>query len=107
MSDYSSDFPVLSNLNDTMRCGILTNSRGDILILHDMPLSDPVDYIEYDPQDEKFTLIFEDGKTQDIGIDIDEKMAIDLSHGLQVTLGYFSEKKIQSAQTVTFLIRAK
>lgn len=107
MSDHSSDLPVLTNLNETMRCGILTNSNGDILILHDMPLNGFVDYIEYDQQEDTFTLIFEDGKMQNIGIDFDRKMASDLSHGLQVTLGYFLDKKIESSQTVTFLVRDK
>lgn len=107
MFDQPSDFPILSNLNDTMRCGVLTNAKGEILILHDMPLSDPVDYIEYDKQDKTCALIFEDGKVQSIGIDMDEKMEADLSHGIKVTIGYFSDKKIQSAQTVTFLIRDK
>jgi hypothetical protein len=62
-----------------------------------------VDYIQYNQKDDKFTLIFENGKMQDIGITLNEKISADLSHGLQVTLAYFVDKKIQSSQTVTLL----
>ena len=56
------DIPVLESLSAKMRCGIFTNKQGEILIVHDQKLSGIVDYIEYEIADNKFYLIYEDGK---------------------------------------------
>lgn len=105
MSDQTPESPILDKLNSTMRCAILTNSKGEILIIHDKNLDGVVDYIEYDPTEQSFSLIFDDGRMQDLGLEFDEKIKKNLLHGAEVNLVYMESKVIQSSQKTVFLIR--
>lgn len=99
------DNPVNEPLNTEMRCGILTNANGDILILHDHDISAPVQWIEYDCEDNQLFLILENGKLQDLGLHLDDKMKGNLVQGLEVTLAKVADKKIQSSQKTTIVIK--
>ena len=104
MSDQNPELPMLENLNTQMRCGIFTNAGGEILIIHDQKIEGVIDYIQYDLREPSFSLIFDDGKIQNLGIDFDEIIKSNLLHGSEVTLAYMDAKTIQSSQKVLFLI---
>ena len=90
MSDFETS--ILSDLNTKMRCAILTNAQGEILIIHDQALDGTVDYIEHDPETQSFALIFDDGRMQELGITLDQKMKNNLMHGTEVTLTLMENK---------------
>lgn len=106
MSDNSFESPILDHLSSKMRCGIFTNAQGEILIIHDRKITSTVDYIEYDPQEKSFSLIYDDGKMQELGVEFNEKIKDNLLHGSEVTLARMKNKKIISSQKILFLIRA-
>ena len=95
----------LPDLNKEMKCGVLSNTRGQILIIYDQDITSTIQWIEYDPADVKFTLIHEDGETQEIGVPIDSKMKYNLLNGQEVTLVQMSDKEIKSTQIVVLVIK--
>lgn len=92
-------------LNKIMKCGMFTNDQGDILIIHDQPIAQTVDWVEYRPSDQTFSLICENGSVQDLGIELDKKTKNNLSTGRGVKLAYIDGGTIQSVQTVHIIIQ--
>ena len=99
--------PVLQDLNAEMRCGIFSNAKGQIMIIHDQELVSPIQWIEYYEAEDSFSLIHEDGHIQPLGLQLDQKMKANLKHGTEVTLACLFDKKIRSSQTVVFLIKTE
>lgn len=97
--------PVNEPLNTEMRCGILTNAKGEILILHDQDISAAVQWVEFDSENDKVYLVLENGRLQSLGFHIDAKMKSNLMQGLEVTLVKLADKKIQSSQNATIIIK--
>lgn len=100
-----SENSILQSLNDEMRCGIFTNGKGQILIIHEQNLRSDIQWVEYDPSIGTFALIHEDGSPQDLGIDVHEKMRANLNLAKEVTLAKMVNKNVESVQTITFLIK--
>lgn len=97
--------PVLKNLSTQVKCGIFTNKQGDILIVQDSPLSSEIKYVEYDPANNSFSLVYTNGFTQNLGIDINENMKKNLKQGKEVNFAYIANEKIQSVHTAMLLIQ--
>jgi len=96
--------PVIQSLGDTMRCGLFTNEQGDILLVHYEELAGVVDYIQYDPSKLKFSLIFENGQMQELGLTMQDRIDANLRNGADVTIARMKDKKIIATQKVVFLI---
>ncbi|MEM8833846.1 MAG: hypothetical protein AAGB32_04820 [Pseudomonadota bacterium] len=97
--------PVLNSLGDTMRCGLFTNDKADILLVHYEELAGDVDYIQYDPAVQKFSLIFENGQMQELGLTMQDRIDANLRNGADVTIARMKDKKFVSTQKVVFLIQ--
>jgi hypothetical protein len=95
-------FPAL---NTEMRCGIVTNGKGDILIVHDKEMRSDIQWIEYDEDTETLFLIHEDGLPQDLGIKLTPKLKSNLSHGVDVVLAQIRDKQIVHSQLVSILLQ--
>lgn len=92
-------------LSKEMRCGMFTNSKGQILIGHDQDIQSDIQWIEYDQSDNSFVLIHEDGTVQDLGLNIDKKMQSNIVHGIDVTLVKVVDNKMLSSQNVTLVVK--
>ncbi|NCT41052.1 MAG: hypothetical protein GW778_05275 [Alphaproteobacteria bacterium] len=92
-------------LNNEMRCSIVSNSTGDILILHDQKLRSDIQWIDFDVDAKTLSLIHEDGSPQDLGIVLDAKMVSNLSNGLEVSLVRMDNDKAVSRQRVIIVIQ--
>lgn len=103
MNDQSSSAPL--SFKQSMKCGIFTNPKGEILIVHDQPLTESLEWIEYDQQEDTFCLIFENGELQNLGINLDESMKSNIRHGQEVKLAHIQDEKIQSSQAIVLIIR--
>lgn len=89
-----------------MRCGIFSNAKGNITIVHDKPIEqDAVQWLEYDTTDRSFSLIYQDGEIQKLGIKLDEKMHTNLFKAKNVLIAYIANKKIISKQTLTIIVK--
>lgn len=102
MEDQS---PILDTLDSKMRCGMFSNSKGDIMIVHCEPLASDIQWIEFDKAARSMSLIHEDGKIQDLGIDLNDQAIKNISHGQEVTLVHFENKVITSHQTTVMIIQ--
>lgn len=92
-------------LNAEMRCGILSNAKGEILIIHDKPIRSDIQWVEYNPDEKTFFLIHMDGTSQDLGLEFDQKMIENLKHGTEVALAQIADGKMQSSQKTTLIIQ--
>ena len=78
----------IDDLTTEMRCGIISNKKGEIVIIHDQPIVSKIQWIEYDPNKSDFSLVHEDGTIQNLGLPFDDKMTKNLKHGAEVILAY-------------------
>lgn len=97
--------PVLAPLYPKIKCGAFTNKKGEILIAHDVPLPSAILWVEYDVPDDSFTLVHREGRIQDLGIKMTDKMRQNLKHGKLVQIAHLIDKKVKSAQKVTLVMR--
>ena len=96
---------VLENLDNEMRCGIFTNSKGEVLIVHDQETQSPIQWIEFIPETKALTLVHEEGQIQNLGISVDDKMEANLLQAQEVVLAHLINKQIKSTQSVTLVIQ--
>lgn len=89
-----------------MDCGLFTNAKGEILLVHYNNLPDEIDYMQYDPAYLTFSLIYENGQMQKLGLTMEDRINSNLVNGTEVTLARMKDKKFVSAQKVIFLIEA-
>lgn len=92
-------------LSEQMRCAILTNSIGNIMVIHDQPLNSPVQWLELDTISNKLFLVYEDGDMQDFGYKIEADVLNNIRTGQNVDLAYFSEGEIKSKVQTSFIFR--
>jgi len=96
--------PVLDPLENKMRCGMFSNAKGDVMIVHGEPLESEIQWVEFNKATGALCLVHEDGKTQDLGIQVDERATNNISNGQEVTLVHFADKIISSHQTIVMII---
>lgn len=92
-------------LSTEMRCSLVSNKHGDIVLLHENPLHDEVDWIEFHPSQSSLTIIYTDGITQEFGHPVEAGMAQNIQHGTMVQVTLIQEKIIKQIQKTTFLIQ--
>jgi len=92
-------------LSTEMRCGVLSNKHGEILIIYDKPIQSKIQWIEYRPENEEFFLIHENGTPQELGLTFDSKMKENLQHGIEVILAHVIDGKFQSTYKTSLIIQ--
>lgn len=106
MDSAIDDNYILDHLQNEMKCALLTNSDGQILIIHDQELIDNVAWIELDNVcSDELTLVFDNGKMQGLGINLSKQENINLIHGQEITLALLEDKQIVNTKTVVFINR--
>lgn len=102
---FDNNTPLKDSLKNTMKCGIFTNSAGEVLIVHDQSITDTIEWIEYDKTEDTFNIILDDGTLIPLGIALDQKMKGNISNGVEVKLAHIQNSQILSSQSVMLLIR--
>jgi hypothetical protein len=103
MSDNEN--PVLQPLSESMRCGIFSNSKGEVLIIYNYTLETTVQWLEFHVGDRSLSIIHETGKIQDLGIKIDNKMKKNIMKCQEVSMAQISDNKIQKTQKISLIIQ--
>lgn len=96
---------VFTPMNTDMRCCIVADPAGNIVIVHDKDIKSALQWIEYDPKDNKLFLIHEEGQIQDLGIYPNDAMKKNIAHGSEIKLVKFSNNLFESEQSVVLLIK--
>lgn len=99
------DSPVLKSLNSEMRCGILSNAQGDIIIIHDKEITSDIQWIEYNTSDLSFSLVGRGGIQQDLGLKFDIKMQSNIEQARHVTLIHMTDDDNHKQQKVNLVIQ--
>lgn len=92
-------------LNQQMRCSIISNANGDIVILHDQPLESEVQWIDFDVVNKSLSIVYEDGSSQFLGIQISDKMVGNLKNGTEVQLALLEGEQFTSVYKTTIVIQ--
>lgn len=103
--DEATQGSVLESLYSQIECCVFTNAQGEILIAHNVPFHEKILWVEYDVACNCFTLVHPEGRVQDLGIKMTDKMKKNLEHGEAVTVAYIVDGNILSAQKTTFFVR--
>lgn len=88
-----------------MKFGLLSNPKGEMIIIHNVPLGQDVSWIEYTPQEEVFYIIYEDGQSEKLDLNFSESMKNNIINGTEVNISYIDDKKVLSNKIVTILIK--
>ena len=91
-------------LNAEMRCAILTNKSGEVVILQSAPLDKGIEWAEFHAFQNDLTLVSENGSTQHLGIDINAAMKNNLLNATQITLAHIDNDTIKSRMSVNLII---
>ncbi len=89
---------LLPALTQEMRSCIITNSQGDIVIMHEKGTQSNVQWVEYDVSLNALSIIHDEGRLQDLGIKIDKAMQENLLHAREVVLIKAKKGKLLSHQ---------
>lgn len=92
-------------LDQEMRCSILSNANGDIVILYDQPLLSEIQWIEFNTTNLQLNLVHKDGTNQNLGIVIEPKMASNLKNGTEVQLALLQDDGFKSVYKTTLVIQ--
>lgn len=92
-------------LHEEMRCSILSNPKGDILVLHDKLIRSDIQWVEFNVKDLSFSIIHKDGMPQDLGIEIEPVMAMNIKQGTKVQFALLQDKKIVDVKNTTIVIQ--
>lgn len=97
-----SDPPTLSR---QMRCGMFSNGRGEIMLVHDQEIPQSVEWVEYDKMTGKISLIHEDGSLRYLGIDLDSRTKSNLRHGINIIMSLIQNSKIIKSNRVSLVVQ--
>lgn len=86
-----------------MRCGILSNAAGQMMLMHEGDIPDGLDYLEYNETDNTLSLIYKGGASQNTGLSITEDMAFNLFEGKEVLLAKMTDKKFTAFRKIPFV----
>ena len=97
--------PQNASLHEEMKCSIISNPQGDIIIFHDREIRSDIQWIEFNPDEDQLYLVHEDGMPQSLGISLNPQMRSNLTHGLEVSLVLMVDEKPVSEQVVTIVVQ--
>ncbi len=96
---------VVRSLSSEMRCFILSDPKGTIVIVHDKDIRSELQWVEYDAQDHSLSLIHEEGQVQDLGIKLNETMRANILHGMDIKLVKLENKVLYPEQSTILIIK--
>jgi hypothetical protein len=105
MDDPDQGRAPLKSLQEETRCGILSNAKGEIMILHEGKLTSALQWIEFDESLDDLCLVHEDGHIQKLGLTLDKNMRSNLARGTEVQLVEVLENNIQNSYKLSLIIK--
>lgn len=95
---------ILPPLNKAMRCGLLCNSDGKILLIHDGILSQEIDYLNYDEASNTLSIVYIDGQMQESGLNISADISRNLRSGTEIQTALLKNQSIMELGKVIFVV---
>ncbi len=87
-----------------MRCGLLCNKEGKILLLHDAELPQEIDYLNYDEVNNTLSIIYIDGQMQESGLNITELVSKNIRSGIEIQTALVKNQSILELGKVIFIV---
>ena len=103
-----SDIPVWrGTATSKMKIDIAVNPEGKVLVLHDQPFPDYLEWVEFDALTGEMTFITAEGKLQDLGMLIHAPMNKHVARAQQVCTIRLHEGEVRDMGLVTLIVRNK
>lgn len=99
------DSMVLPELTSVMKVELLVNPDGDVWILHDDAFSGILHWVEFDALFQSITLVMRDGRTQDVGVFVNDNIAQRLIDGKMLFTILTNNDKIRDMYAVPIVVR--
>ncbi len=96
---------VLPALTALMKVELVISKDRDIWILHDRPFDGILHWIEFDAAFQSMTLVMRDGRIQDTGLTINDKVAQFIKDGAPVYTILTNGPKIKDMYLVPIVVR--
>ncbi|MGC3940948.1 hypothetical protein ACOTTU_24375 [Roseobacter sp. EG26] len=90
---------ILPDLQTVMRCGVFSNGRGEVLIVHDESIGSLL-WVEINFDEKTVVLIFEDGQSQNLGLELDPRTISNLRACSEVVVAHLSDKGFGRSQKI-------
>jgi hypothetical protein len=97
--------PVLPDMRHKRDLDFAVNKKGEVWIVYDKPFDSPVNWMEYDDDDARLTLVLQNGKIQDLGKAVPAKMRRWLKRSKMAVFAQMENKKLKKLFPVTVTIR--
>lgn len=96
---------IQTPLNQVMRCSILSNVHGDIVILHGQAFMSEISWVEFNKIENAFMIVYEDGEMQNLGIPIEPQMAENIAQGTIVQFVLMVDDKMTTVTKTSVVIQ--
>lgn len=96
---------VLPSLASMMTVDMVVNDRGNIWILHDKPLPVVLNWVEYDVDTARLSLISQDGEMIDLGMTIHKPLQKPMSTASEIYIVYMSVEEIKDMYILPLMVR--
>lgn len=101
----SGDSPVRKPMAAQMHVELVVNDDAEVWVLHDKPFPAILQWAEYDEESNMLSFVTHDGKVQDLGIIIPEKIADILLDARRVFAMYMPKGQIADMGIVPVMVR--
>lgn len=75
------------------------------MIVHDHVIDAPLQWVEFDQSQDQFSLVYDDGTTQSLGIDLNKKTKANLIKAEHIELACIADKEKVIIRTYPLIIR--
>ncbi len=90
-----------------MKIDVAVNAEGGVLVLHDKPFPDYLEWIEFDAETGEMTFITAEGKLQDLGMLIHAPMSKHVARARQVCTVCIRDGDVRDLGIVPLLVRSE
>lgn len=97
--------PVYPALNRNMDVSLIVNERSEVWLIHTKRLPDILMWAEYDIELRTLTLVFQDGKQQDIGFRVHDDICPLMMKSRQLFLMHLQGDQIVDSGIMPLLVR--
>lgn len=75
------------------------------MLVHDKEIPAPVEWMEYDRETGKISLVHEDGSLRYLGVELDNKTRENLKHGINIVMSLIQNSKLIKSIRVSLVVQ--
>ncbi len=98
--------PLHKPLTELMSVNLLVAyETGQIMMLHNRPLADRLEYVEYEIEDREMYMITRGGILQPVGMKVDPELSVKFENSDSITVLWIEDDQMKDLTTVPLFVR--